>query len=129
MAFLAPPGGGGREWLNEADIAAVCPEVSHFAVHLPLRMLSPGQPAGTNAVRVLRLCRELCRVLPSKERAPYLVVAEVLQTSFRSGGKGSVWRADCGFVEAQVWFLRPVHVWLSFLCACLSCSWGYFSVR
>lgn len=76
-------GGGGREWLNEADIAAVCPEVSHHAVHLPLRILAPGHPAATKAVRVLRLCRELCRVLPSKERAPYLVVAEVLQTSFR----------------------------------------------
>ncbi len=78
-------GGGGREWLNEHDVAAVCPEVSHHAIHLPIKVLKPGQPAATRAVRVLRLCRELCRVLPSKERAPYLVVAEVLQTSFRSG--------------------------------------------
>lgn len=76
-------GGGGREWLNEHDVAAVCPEVSHHAIHLPIKVLKPGQPAATRAVRVLRLCRELCRVLPSKEKAPYLVVAEVLQTSFR----------------------------------------------
>lgn len=75
--------GGGREWLNEHDVAAVCPDVCHHAVHLPIKVLKPGQPAATRAVRVLRLCRELCRVLPSKERAPYLVVAEVLQTSFR----------------------------------------------
>ncbi|CAM9548682.1 unnamed protein product [Ectocarpus fasciculatus] len=75
-------GGGGREWLNEHDVAAVCPEVSHHAIHLPIKVLKPGQPAATRAVRVLRLCRELCRVLPSKEKAPYLVVAEVLQTSF-----------------------------------------------
>lgn len=74
---------GGREWLNEHDVAAVCPEVSHYAIHLPIQSLKPGQPAGGGAMRVLRLCRELCRVLPSKERAPYLVVAEVLQTPFR----------------------------------------------
>lgn len=76
-------GASGREWLNERDVAAVCPEVSHHALHLPIKVLKPGHPAATRAVRVLRLCRELCRVLPSKERAPYLVVAEVLQTPFR----------------------------------------------
>ncbi|CAM9872439.1 unnamed protein product [Laminaria digitata] len=75
-------GASGREWLNERDVAAVCPEVSHHALHLPIKVLKPGHPAATRAVRVLRLCRELCRVLPSKERAPYLVVAEVLQTPF-----------------------------------------------
>lgn len=91
MSFIAPPGSashgatwsGPAEWLDEGDIARMCPEVSHHAVHLPLRVLHPGQPAGSRAVRVIRMCRELCRVLPSKERAPYLVVAEVLQTSFR----------------------------------------------
>lgn len=93
MGFQAPGGSGtgndvgggsvGREWLNEEDVAALCPEVSHHALHLPIQILKPGQAAGTTAMRVLRLCRELCRVLPSKERAPYLVVAEVLQTSFR----------------------------------------------
>lgn len=90
-SFLPPTGSGGqgaswagaREYLKEEDIAAVSPEVSNFAVHLPLRVLNPGQPAASKAVRVLRLSRELCRILPSKERAPYLVVAEVLQTSFR----------------------------------------------
>ncbi|CAM9270827.1 unnamed protein product [Ascophyllum nodosum] len=75
--------GGGREWLNELDVAALCPEVSHHALHLPIQVLKPGQAEGARAMRVLRLCRELCRVLTSKERAPYVVVAEVLQTSFR----------------------------------------------
>lgn len=31
-------GGGAREWLNEHDVAAVCPEVSHHAVHLPIKV-------------------------------------------------------------------------------------------
>ena len=64
-------------------MAALCPEVSHHALHLPIQVLKPGQAEGARAMRVLRLCRELCRVLTSKERAPYVVVAEVLQTSFR----------------------------------------------
>ncbi|CAM9139646.1 unnamed protein product [Choristocarpus tenellus] len=77
--------GVGREWWSDADVAAVCPEAAHFAVHLPLRMLEPGHPASNSVLRVLRLTRDLCRVLPSKERAPYLVVAEVLQTSLGYG--------------------------------------------
>jgi hypothetical protein len=72
----------GGEWaLDEADIAARGPDAAAFAVCLPLRAMAPGRCEGRHALRVLRVVKEMCHPLQSRERVPYLVTAEVLQTS------------------------------------------------
>lgn len=65
---------GGLSWLNEEHIARQCPDVAVHSVHFPLL-------DGVNPVyRILRLVTSECEVLPSRERCPYTVVAELLQT-------------------------------------------------
>lgn len=61
-------------WLNEEHIARQCPEVAAHSVHLP--MLDGANPI----FRFLRLVSGECELLPSRERCPYMVVAELLQT-------------------------------------------------
>lgn len=61
-------------WLTEEHIARQCPEVAAHSVHLP--MLDGSSPI----FRFLRLVSAECELLPSRERCPYMVVAELLQT-------------------------------------------------
>ncbi|CAM9330672.1 unnamed protein product [Chrysoparadoxa australica] len=85
--FELPPGTPiGQEWpLDEAEVAKLCPEAARYALHLPLRVMSPTGEDGRCVMRVLRVAKEMCQILPSRERAPYLVTCEVLQTSLRFG--------------------------------------------
>lgn len=67
-------GGSNPSWLNEEHIARQCPDVASHSVHLPLL-------DGANPIfRFLRLVSGECELLPSRERCPYMVVAELLQT-------------------------------------------------
>ncbi|KAG5192696.1 hypothetical protein JKP88DRAFT_292092 [Tribonema minus] len=72
----------GAEWpLEEADVASRRPDAANFAIVLPLRAMAPGCREGRCVLRVLRIVKELSHPLQSRERVPYLVTAEVLQTS------------------------------------------------
>ncbi len=63
-------------------IAAACPEAAHFALCLPMRLkASRSISKSGNAVRLLRLVKELSHPLPSRERAPFVVTAEVLESN------------------------------------------------
>jgi hypothetical protein len=82
-SFEMPSGG---EWaIDEEAVAAACPEAANFALHLPMSLMDPVCAHCHQAVRVLRLVKELCHPLPSRERAPFMVTAEVLQTKLGLG--------------------------------------------
>ncbi len=55
-----------------ADIAARCPEVAKYSLHLPLLH------SRDRIQRILRFVESECEILPSRDRCPYVVVVEVL---------------------------------------------------
>ncbi|KAJ1441805.1 hypothetical protein B484DRAFT_390467, partial [Ochromonadaceae sp. CCMP2298] len=62
--------------LTAATVAQLCPEAAQYSLHLPL------QHGKDTCLRILRFVEAECEVLPSKERCPYLVVAELLEQDF-----------------------------------------------
>ena len=58
------------------EVASMCPAAAAYSLHLPL------QHCKERASRILRFVEAECEVLPSKERCPYLVVAELLEQPF-----------------------------------------------
>ncbi len=72
------------DWdVDEEVVASACPDAAHFALSLPMRLETTRSitSSGNNAVRILRLVKELSHLLPSRERAPFVVVAEVLESN------------------------------------------------
>jgi len=59
--------------LNPVGIAAMCPAIAQFSLHLPL-LHCPD-----TVLRLLRFVESECDILPSKDRCPYLVTVEVLE--------------------------------------------------
>ena len=59
--------------LNPVGIAAMCPAIAQFSLHLPL-LHCPD-----TVLRLLRFVETECDILPSKDRCPYLVTVEVLE--------------------------------------------------
>lgn len=57
-------------------VAQNCPLAAAYSVHLPL------QHCSDKVQRVLRFVENECEVLPSKERTPYLLVAEMIEQPF-----------------------------------------------
>ena len=57
-------------------VAALCPEVAAYSLHVPL------QHCREKVQRLLQFVVSECEILPSKERSPYLLVAEVLEQPF-----------------------------------------------
>lgn len=57
-------------------VAALCPEVAAYSLHVPL------QHCREKVQRLLQFVVSECEILPSKERCPYLLVAEVLEQPF-----------------------------------------------
>ena len=62
--------------LSAEQVASCCPSAAAFSLHLPL------QHCREKTLRILRFVDAECEVLPSKERCPYLVVAELLEQPF-----------------------------------------------
>ena len=60
-------------WIDPDITARLCPDIAHHSIHLPLTDCSGP------CLRFLRIVTEECEVLPSRERTPYLIVAELLQ--------------------------------------------------
>lgn len=58
------------------QVAQACPGAASYSLHLPL------QHCRERVQRILRFVETECEVLPSKERCPYVLVAEVLEESF-----------------------------------------------
>lgn len=63
--------------ITEREIAALCPALASFSLHLPL------QHSKEKVLRILRFVHEECEILPSKDRCPYLVVVELLERDFQ----------------------------------------------
>lgn len=63
--------------ITEKEIAALCPALACFSLHLPL------QHSKEKVLRMLRFVHEECEILPSKDRCPYLVVVELLERDFQ----------------------------------------------
>ncbi len=57
-------------------VASLCPEVAAYSMHVPL------QHCREKVQRLLQFVVSECEILPSKERCPYLLVAEVLEQPF-----------------------------------------------
>jgi hypothetical protein len=62
--------------LTAHNIAALCPAAAEYSLHLPLHQCND------QVMRILRFVESECEVLPSKERCPYLVTAELIPQSF-----------------------------------------------
>lgn len=62
--------------LNVDQIAQMCPAAACFSLHFPL------QHSKNKTLRILRFVESECELLPSKDRAPYLVVVELLEQPF-----------------------------------------------
>lgn len=62
--------------LSPHHISHLLPEAACFSLHFPL------QHSQENVLRVLRLVESECEVLPSKDRTPYLLVAEVIEENY-----------------------------------------------
>lgn len=72
------PGYGSRplHGLSAKQVADACPSAAAYSLHLPL------QHCREKVQRILQFVETECEVLPSKERCPYLLVAEVLEQPF-----------------------------------------------
>jgi hypothetical protein len=57
-------------------VAQSCPAAAAYSLHLPL------QHSGDRVLRILQFVESECEVLPSKERCPYLIVAEMMEQPF-----------------------------------------------
>lgn len=57
-------------------VARSCPAAAAYSLHLPL------QHSGDKVLRILQFVESECEVLPSKERCPYLIVAEMVEQPF-----------------------------------------------
>ena len=77
---------GPYDWPQLTDMAS---DLLHFSVHLPLdpkqQSRWPGGKQGSTAtaggaVRVLNIVVEECRILSSRERCPFLIHVEVIET-------------------------------------------------
>ena len=72
-------GGGGpypTYGVTAYQVAQACPGAAAFSLHLPL------QHCREKVQRILQFVEPECEVLPSKERCPYVLVAEVLEQPF-----------------------------------------------
>lgn len=63
-------------YINAHTVAASMPEAAAYSLHIPL------QHCRERTQRVLRFVESECEMLPSKERTPYLIVAEVIEQPF-----------------------------------------------
>ena len=62
--------------ITAQQVASLCPEVAAYSLHIPL------QHSREKVQRLLQFVVPECEILPSKERCPYLLVAEVLEQPF-----------------------------------------------
>lgn len=65
--------GSTGQGINVHTVASLCPAIASYSLHLPL--LHSHNPI----YRILRFLEEECEILPSKDKAPYLVVVELLE--------------------------------------------------
>ena len=67
----------GSKYDKITDVNNVIRDSAAYSVHIPL------QHCGDKVLRVLRFVEGECEVLPSKERCPYLLLAEVVEQDFQ----------------------------------------------
>eukprot|EP00981_Chlorochromonas_danica_P004902 scaffold988_cov165-Ochromonas_danica.AAC.4 len=65
--------GSAGQGISVHTVASLCPAIASYSLHLPL--LHSHNPI----YRILRFLEEECEILPSKDKAPYLVVVELLE--------------------------------------------------
>jgi len=68
--------GGGFYGITSYQVAQACPDAAAYSLHLPL------QHCREKVQRILQFVEAECEVLPSKERCPYVLVAELLEQPF-----------------------------------------------
>lgn len=73
---LSPPRSHDFGSIDVNTVAAHCPHVASFSLHMPLLH------SHNNVYRLLRFMEEECELLQSKDKAPYLVWVELLEEPF-----------------------------------------------
>lgn len=75
------------------SVAQLMPQAAQYSLHLPTLQ------SHENALRILQFVESECEVLPSKDRCPYLVVAELLEEPYTCGSHQLYSHQDLPSVE------------------------------